>query len=382
MKMFDVYPLQQVTPVKGKGSILWDEQGQKYLDLYGAHAVISIGHSDPRYIKAISGQVADLGFYSNSVLNPLQPELAQRLGQVSGYNEYNLFLCNSGAEAVEQAIKLASFHTNRKKVVSIKKGFHGRTSLAVSVTDSPSLSAPVNQVHDVVFAEMNDLSTIERFLSGHDVAVVIIEGIQGIAGIYEPEAEFLLGLESLCAAHNSLLLIDEIQSGYGRTGKFFAHQHVGVTPNLITVAKGMGNGFPIGGVLIHPEIKASFGLLGTTFGGTHMACAAALAVLQVIEEDHLMANATLVGNYLKAELQELPGVEVRGRGLMIGLEFSFGVRELRKKLLSEFHIFTGVSNNPNVLRILPPLCLTVEEAHYFVNSLKKVLTNETVFVSK
>ena len=376
MKLFDVYPLQPVTPVKGKGSYLFDEKGEKYLDLYGGHAVISIGHSNPKYVAAIADQVATLGFYSNSVINPLQQQLATKLGELSGYIDYDLFLVNSGAEAIENAVKLASFHNGRKKMVSVTKGFHGRTSLAAAITDVTKMTAPVNENHEVAFVELNDLIAMEEVLSAQDVSAVIIEGIQGIAGIYEPTAAYLEGTEKLCNKYGTLLILDEIQSGFGRTGKFFAHQYTRVKPDLITIAKGMANGFPAGGVLISPEIKAKYGLLGTTFGGAHLLCRATLAVLEILEEDNLIENAALIGKYIINRLAELPAVEVRGKGLMIGIEFGYPIKPVRKALLTDYHIFTGVANNPNVLRILPPLCLTIEEADYFVDSLLKICLKE------
>lgn len=376
MKLFDVYPLQPVTLVKGEGSHLFDEKGEKYLDLYGGHAVISIGHSNPKYAAAIANQVATLGFYSNSVLNPLQQQLATKLGELSGYEDYNLFLVNSGAEAIENAVKLASFHNGRKKVVSVTKGFHGRTSLAAAITEVSKMTAPVNENHEVAFVELNDLEAMEEVLCAQDVSAVIIEGIQGIAGIYEPTAAYLEGTEKLCKKYGTLLILDEIQSGFGRTGKFFAHQYSRVKPDLITIAKGMANGFPAGGVLISPEIKPSYGLLGTTFGGAHLMCRATLAVLEILEEDNLIENVARLGEHIMNRLADLPEVEVRGKGLMIGIEFPYPIKPLRQALLNDYHIFTGVANNPNVLRILPPLCLTQEEADYFVDSLLKICLKE------
>jgi acetylornithine aminotransferase len=378
MKLFDVYPLQQITPVKGKGSYLFDEKGEKYLDLYGGHAVISIGHSDPRFTAAISDQVATLGFYSNSVQNPLQQQLATKLGELSGYEDYELFLVNSGAEAIENAVKLASFHNGRRKIVALTKGFHGRTSLAAAITEGSKMTAPVNENHQVSFVAINDLAAIEKVLAGGDISAVIIEGIQGIAGIYEPTDEYLTGVERLCKQYGTLLILDEIQSGFGRTGKFFAHQYSNVKPDLITIAKGMANGFPAGGVIINPKIKSSYGLLGTTFGGTHLICRATLAVLEVLEDDKLIENAAHLGGYLQQELAKLPDIEVRGKGLMIGIEFSIPIKPMRQKLLQDYHIFTGVANNPNVLRILPPLCLSFAEADYFLDALKKVYLTEAV----
>ena len=370
---FNVYPLQSITPVKALDCHVWDEKGNRYLDLYGGHAVISIGHSQPEYCQAIAQQASTMGFYSNSVQNPVQKAMAKKLGELSGYDDYHLFMVNSGAEAVENAIKLASFQTGKQQVISITKGFHGRTSLALGVTDNPKLSAPVNTVHDTLFIEMEDVSALEKALSTNEVAAVIIEGIQGIAGIYEPSTSFLKSIEQLCKKYDALFIADEIQSGYGRTGKFFAHQYAGVKPDLITVAKGMGNGFPIGGVLISPKIEPYFGMLGTTFGGTHLGCAAGLAVLNVLESENLMQNATEVGNFLIKELQTFEGVEVRGKGLMIGVEFNYPIKELRKLLLEEHYIFTGVASNPNTLRILPPLSLRQEQAQCFIDALKSVL---------
>ena len=370
MQLFDVYPLQDITPIRGKGSFLYDEVGNKYLDLYGGHAVISIGHSHPTYVRAISKQVENLGFYSNSVRNPIQKQLATILGKLSGYDDYNLFLCNSGTEAVENAVKLASYHNGRKKVVSIKNGFHGRTSLAASITSISKLTAPVNEGHQTAVLDLNDLASLKKLLIEQNVAAVIIEGIQGIAGIYEPSIPFLEGIEELCKQYGTLLILDEIQSGYGRSGKFFAHQYSNVKPDLITIAKGMGNGFPVGGVLISPEINASYGLLGSTFGGGHLASAASLAVLEVIDSENLIDNVNEVGFYLKKELSNLPNVDIRGKGLMIGVEFEHPIKELRCILLKDHYIFTGVAQNPNVLRLLPPLCLTKTEVDYFINSLK------------
>ncbi len=371
---FDVYPLQPITPVKAQGCYVWDDKGNRYLDLYGGHAVISIGHAQPEYCQAMAQQAATMGFYSNSVQNPLQVAMAKKLGELSGYTDYQLFMVNSGAEAVENAIKLASFHTGKQKIISFTNGFHGRTSLALGVTDNPKLSAPVNTVHDTIFIKMEDVKALKTALAQKDIAAVIIEGIQGIAGIYEPSTSFLKSIEALCKTYGALFIADEIQSGYGRTGKFFAHQYAGVTPDLITVAKGMGNGFPIGGLLISPEIKPYYGMLGTTFGGTHLGCAAGLAVLNVLESENLMENAHGVGRFLIEELAKLEGVEVRGRGLMIGIEFNYPIKELRKVLLEEYKIFTGVASNPNVLRILPPLSINKEQATYFIESLKSTIS--------
>ena len=385
MKPFDVYPLQSITPIKALGCYVWDNKDNRYLDLYGGHAVISIGHAQPEFTQALTQQVTTMGFYSNSVQNPVQVALAKKLGELSGYEDYSLFMVNSGAEAIENAIKIASFHTGRKHIVSIKKGFHGRTSLAVAITDNPKISAPVNTVHPTTFIEMEDSSALETALATNEVAAVVIEGVQGIAGIYEPSSAFLNSIQTLCKTYGALFIADEIQSGYGRTGKFFAHQYADVKPDLITVAKGMGNGFPIGGVLINPSIQAYHGMLGTTFGGTHLGCAAGLAVLNVLESENLMANCNTTGNYLITELKSLEIKEVRGRGLMIGIEFSYPIKALRKILLEEHKIFTGVASNPNVLRILPPLSLSIEQAKFFLDSLKsaiiKVKQNETVSIN-
>ncbi len=378
MKPFDVYPLLPVTPVRAKGCYLWDETGSRYLDLYGGHAVISIGHAHKAYVRALNAQTGSLGFYSNSVQNPLQTELATKLGEMSGYPDYQLFLVNSGAEAIENAVKLSSFHTGKKKVVACKNGFHGRTSLALGLTDNPGLRAPVNQVHEVEFIAYGDTAGLEKALAGKDVAAVVLEGIQGIAGVYEAPEAFFQAAQDLAKTHGALLIMDEIQSGYGRTGQFFAHQQAGIAPDLITVAKGMGNGFPLGGVLISPEIKSRHGLLGTTFGGAHLACAAGLAVLNVLEAENLTGNSRVVGEFLIAKLKKLPVREIRGRGLMIGLSFDFPVKELRQRLLQDFRIFTGTATDPRVLRLLPPLCLSREQAAYFVRSLKTVLTNMKV----
>lgn len=372
---FDVYPHQSITPIKSHGCYVWDDKGNRYLDLYGGHAVISIGHSQPEFVQAISQQAATMGFYSNSVQNPVQVAIAKKLGELSGYEDYQLFMVNSGAEAVENAIKLASFQTGKQKIISITNGFHGRTSLALGVTDNPKLSAPVNTVHDTLFIKMEDVEALENALAEGDIAAVIIEGIQGIAGIYEPTSSFLQSIEELCQTYGALFIADEIQSGYGRTGKFFAHQYAGVKPDLITVAKGMGNGFPIGGVLISPAIKPYYGMLGTTFGGTHLGSAAGLAVLNVIESENLMLNATEVGSFLIKELQKIDVVEVRGKGLMIGVEFDYPIKELRTTLLEKHHIFTGVASNPNIIRILPPLSLSKAQASYFIESIKSAISN-------
>ena len=366
MKLFDVYPLFNITPVKAEGCYVWDSEGNKYLDLYGGHAVISIGHSHPHYVTLISEQLGKIGFYSNSIQNPLQQQLADKLGKLSGYSDYQLFLCNSGAEANENAIKLASFVTGRKKFISYKKAFHGRTSAAVALTDNPKIIAPVNETENAVILPFNDLQATEAELQTGQVAAVIIEGIQGIGGINIPDSTFLEGLKRLTEKYGSLLILDEIQSGYGRSGRFFAHQYSSVKPDIITVAKGMGNGFPIGGVLIQPEIKPWPGMLGTTFGGNHLACAAGIAVLDILENENLIQNAEETGNYLMEKLAGISSdIQIRGKGLMIGLEFPFPVSEFRKKLLFDHKIFTGVSGQ-NMIRLLPPLSLSKNEADIFL----------------
>lgn len=373
MELFDVYSLWNIEPVKAKGCHVWDNEGNEYLDLYGGHAVISIGHSHPVYIKAISDQVEKIGFYSNSVLNSLQKTLAQKLGEQSGYTDYSLFLCNSGAEANENALKLASFYTGKSRVIAFKEAFHGRTSGAVAITDNPDIQSPFNSGHEVTFSTLNDIASVEAELNKGDVAAVIIEGIQGVAGIFVPEAEFLQQLDQLCKKHNVPLILDEIQSGYGRSGKFFAHQFANIKPDLITTAKGMGNGFPIGGLLISPKFEAKKGMLGTTFGGNHLACAAAIAVLDVIKDESLVDNAASVGEYLKEKLLNINGVvDVRGYGLMLGIEFKPEYSSVRNQLLFESHIFTGGAKN-NIMRLLPPLSITKEEIDIFIDELIKKL---------
>lgn len=373
MKLFDVYPLFDLEIVAGKGCYTYDTQGTEYLDLYGGHAVISIGHSHPCYVKRITEQAQKLVFYSNSVINSLQQQLADKLGALSGYDDYALFLINSGAEANENALKLASFHTGKKKVIAFAHSFHGRTSAAVKVTDNPRIVAPINDTFEVAFLPLNDMARVEQEMAAGDVCAVIIEGIQGVGGIQVPDAQFLRDLREACTRHGVVLIVDEVQSGYGRTGKFFAHQHAGIRPDLITVAKGMGNGFPIGGVLISPEFTPVYGMLGTTFGGNHLACTAACAVLDVMRDEHLVDNAARVGQYLIDRLREIPQIkEVRGKGLMIGLEFDQPVKELRHKLLFEQHVFTGASGT-NVIRLLPPLSLSQEQADCFIGKLKNIL---------
>lgn len=373
MKLFDVYPLFDVNIVKGSGCHVWDDKGQEYLDLYGGHAVISIGHAHPHYVEAVSKQVATLGFYSNSVINKLQVELAERLGKASGYEDYQLFLINSGAEANENALKLASFYNGRTRVLSFEKAFHGRTSLAVEVTNNPKIIAPINDNGHVTYLPLNDLEAFRRELAKGDVCAVIIECIQGVGGIRMVTPEFMQGLRATCDEYDTVLICDEIQCGYGRSGKFFAHQHLGVRPDMITVAKGIANGLPMGGVLISPKFKPVYGQLGTTFGGNHLACAAALAVLDVIEQENLVENAARVGEFLIQGIKalNLPHVvDVRGEGLMIGIELDVPYKELRNHLLFEEHCFTGCSGT-NVLRLLPPLSLTQEQAADFLQRLQR-----------
>ena len=373
MKLYDVYPLFDINIVKGKGCHVWDEKGEEYLDLYGGHAVISIGHAHPHYVDMISNQVAQLGFYSNSVINKLQQELADRLGELSGYDDYQFFLINSGAEANENALKLASFYNGRTRVLVQEKAFHGRTSLAVEATHNPKIIAPINANGHVTYLPMNDLPAWEVELAKGDVCAVMIECIQGVGGIRLVTPEFMQGLRELCDKYDTVLICDEIQCGYGRSGKFFAHQHTGVRPDIITVAKGIGNGFPMGGVLISPKFVPVYGQLGTTFGGSHLACAAGIAVLNVMKQDNLVENAAKVGAYLMEELKKFPQIkEVRGQGLMIGMEFEEPIKDIRRNLLFEKKVFTGVSGT-NVIRLLPPLCLTMEEAEEFLNRFKQVL---------
>ena len=377
MKLFDVYPLFDVNIVKGKGCKVWDDKGQEYLDLYGGHAVISIGHAHPHYIQKVTEQLQKLGFYSNSVINKLQVELAERLGKISGYDDYQLFLINSGAEANENALKLASFTNGRTRVLSCEKAFHGRTSLAVEVTNNPKIIAPINDNSHVTYLPMNDLPVWEAELAKGDVCAVILECIQGVGGIKLATKEFAQGLAASCKKYGTILICDEIQCGYGRSGKFFAHQWLDIRPDIITVAKGIANGFPMGGVLISPEFKPVYGQLGTTFGGNHLACAAALAVLDVFEEEKLVENANSVGSYLIEQLKELQKtekhiVDVRGRGLMIGIDLDCPHADVRKPLIYQEHCFTGCAGT-NILRLLPPLCLTKAEADDFIERLKKVI---------
>ena len=373
MKLFDVYPINDITIVKAKGSYVWDQEGQQYLDLYGGHAVISIGHTHPHYVQRITEQLNKVGFYSNSIRIPLQEELAAKLGKVSGRPDYQLFLCNSGAEATENALKLASFHSGRKKVVAFSKSFHGRTSLAVSVTDNPAIVAPVNQTDNVIFLPFNDESALwECFKAeGNNIAAVIVEGIQGVGGINEASASFLQSISNLCKKFGSVFVADEVQCGYGRSGKFFAHDYAGVDADIYTMAKGMGNGFPVAGIIIAPHLQPKHGMLGTTFGGNHLACAAALAVLEVIEGEGLIANAAETGNYLMGELKKIPQLlRVRGKGLMIGFDLPDTLKDLRKNLLWHQRIFTGEAK-PNTIRLLPSLALRKKDADEFLEAIQE-----------
>lgn len=373
MKLFDVYPLFDINIVKGLGCHVWDDKGTEYLDLYGGHAVISIGHCHPHYVEMMTKQLQTLGFYSNSVINRLQQQVAERLGRISGYENYSLFLINSGAEANENALKLASFYNGRTRVLSAQKAFHGRTSLAVEVTNNPKIIAPINDCGHVTYLPLNDLPAWEQELAKGDVCAVILECIQGVGGIKMVTPEFAQGLAAACKKYGAVLICDEIQCGYGRSGKFFAHQWLGIEPDLITVAKGIGNGFPMAAVLISPMFTPIYGQLGTTFGGNHLACTAALAVMDVMEQEGLVENAHVVGSYLLQELSKLKGIkEVRGRGLMIGMEFEEPIKELRLNLLKEQHVFTGVSGT-NVIRLLPPLCLSKAEADLFLERFTNIV---------
>jgi acetylornithine aminotransferase len=374
MSLFNVYPLFDITPVKAKGVFVYDENGTEYLDLYGGHAVISIGHSHPKYVKAISDQVAKMGFYSNSIQNPLQTELAKKLVAVSGCKNYELFLCNSGAEANENALKLASFHNQKHKVIAFKNGFHGRTSAAVAATDNAKIVAPLNAQQEVEILELGDLEGLENALQKNDCCAVIVEFIQGVGGLDQSTAEFYEGADALCKKYNTCFIADEVQSGFGRSGEFFAFQKFNVAPDIISIAKGMGNGFPIGGILIHPSIKASFGLLGTTFGGNHLASVACTTVLEVIEEEKLMENVKVISDYFLEKAKNIPQIKnCKGRGLMLGLEFNEPIADLRKRLIFNQHIFTGSAKNPNLLRILPPLTLQKEHVDAFFDALKTEL---------
>ncbi len=374
MKLFDVYPLYNITPVKAQDVFVTDENGQEYLDLYGGHGVISIGHTHPKYVEKITDQIQKIGFYSNAIQNPLQVELAEKLGKLSGCEDYQLFLCNSGAEANENALKLASFETGKAKVIAFENAFHGRTSAAVAVTDNEKINAPLNRQHSVCFLALNDSEALENELAKNDVCAVIIEPIQGVGGLDQGTTQFFKEVEKLCKKYKVVLILDEVQSGYGRSGKFFAFQHHQIEPDIITVAKGMGNGFPIGGILVHPKIKAKYGMLGTTFGGNHLACAAAISVLEVIENEKLIDNVNEVSAYFFEKAKSLPQVKkIKGRGLMLGLEFGFDAAELRKKLILEKHIFTGGSNNKKLIRILPPLTVKKEHIDRFFEALIDLL---------
>ncbi|QZE13605.1 aminotransferase class III-fold pyridoxal phosphate-dependent enzyme [Halosquirtibacter laminarini] len=373
MKLFDVYSLFDITPVQAKNCTITDSEGTQYLDLYGGHAVISIGHSHPHYVEMLQNQIQNIGFYSNSVQNPLQNELADKLGAISGYDDFELFLTNSGAESVENALKLASFHTGNSKVISFDKSFHGRTSAAVAVTDNPNIIAPINAQHQNVVLPLNDIEAVKEVVSSESIAAIIVEGIQGIGGIRIPETAFLEELRNICDQNNIVLILDEIQSGFGRSGKFFAHQYSGIKPDIITMAKGMGNGFPVGGILIAPNIKAKKGMLGTTFGGNYLACAATIAVMDVMQQQDLIHNAKEVGDFLMEKLQNIDKIkEVRGEGLMIGIEMNQAIAPIRQELLKKHHIFTGVSGQ-NIIRLLPPLTLTKEEATLFIDKLIETL---------
>ena len=375
MKLFDVYPLFDIDIVSGKGCNVYDSNGQEYLDLYGGHAVVSVGPSHPMLTKAISEQASRLMFYSNSVINNLQVTLANKLGKISGYDDYQLFLVNSGAEANENALKLASFYTGKSRIIAFGKAFHGRTSAAVEATDNPKIISPLNSNGHVTFLELNNLDAVANELSKGDICAVIIEGIQGVGGIRIPDNDFLIGLRALCDKHGVVLILDEIQSGYGRTGRFFAHQYSGIRPDIITSAKGIANGFPMGAVLISPKFKPVYGMLGTTFGGNHLACAAAIAVIDIFNNEKLIENAAIVGEYLLNKLKAIPGIkEVRGRGLMIGLEFEHPTKELRTRLIKDEHVFTGAAST-NIIRLLPPLTLTMEQADDFVNRLLRAINN-------
>ena len=374
MSLFNVYPLYDITPVSAKDVYVYDDKGEEYLDLYGGHAVISIGHSHPKYVAAISNQVSKLGFYSNAIQNPMQIELADKLEALSGCKDYQLFLCNSGAEANENALKLASFHNGKKNILAFKNSFHGRTSAAVAATDNPKIVAPINAQQEVDFVELGDLDAVEKILKQNETCAVIVEFIQGVGGLDQSTTVFYQGLDKLCKQYNTAFIADEVQSGFGRTGDFFAYQKHNITPDIISIAKGMGNGFPVGGILIHPFIKASFGLLGTTFGGNHLACAATLSVLEVLEEEKLMENAKRISDYFQEKAKPLPKLKsIKGRGLMLGLEFDFPIAELRKKLIFDHHIFTGSAKNPNLIRILPPLTIQKKHIDVFFEALEKEL---------
>jgi acetylornithine aminotransferase len=374
MSLFDVYPLYDVTPVKANDVFVYGDDGKKYLDLYGGHAVISIGHSHPQYVNSIKNQIEKIGFYSNSVQNPLQNKLSEKLNEISGCKDYQLFLCNSGAEANENAIKLASFHNKKSRLLAFNNSFHGRTSAAVAATDNKKIVAPVNAQQRVDFVALDELEKVEDILKENETCAVIIECIQGVGGLEQSSTDFYQGLEKLCKKYNTLLIADEVQSGFGRTGDFFAFQAHNIQPDIISIAKGMGNGFPVGGILIHPKIEASYGLLGTTFGGNHLACSATLAVLEILEKENLMTNALIISKHLQNAVISIPEVKnLKGRGLMLGLEFDFPISDLRKTLIYKHHIFTGSSKNPNLLRILPPLTIKKEHIDSLINALQKEL---------
>jgi acetylornithine aminotransferase len=381
MKLFDVYPLYDVTPTKAKGIEVWGDKGEKYLDFYGGHAVISIGHTHPHYVKRIKEQLDNIAFYSNSVQNPLQKELAEKLGRLSGCEDYDLFMCNSGAEANENALKMASFHTGKSKVIAFTNSFHGRTSAAVAATDNPNINAPINKQQEVTFLALNDFDAFEKTIQSNEYCAVIIEAIQGVGGLDEPTTEFFQFIAKKCKEHQVVLIADEVQSGYGRSGRFFAFQHHldtersrSVQPDIISIAKGMGNGFPVGGILIHNSFKPSYGLLGTTFGGNHLACTASLAVLEVLEKENLITNAAELGAYFREKASEITEIKnIKGRGLMIGLEFDFEVAPLRKRMIVEQHMFTGSAKNKKLLRFLPALNITKKDIDLFFDGLKKVV---------
>ncbi len=374
MKLFDVYPLYDVTPVSANGIVVTDDKGQDYLDFYGGHAVISIGHSHPHYLNRLKDQLDQIGFYSNSIKNPLQEELAEKLGQLSGCPDYNLFMCNSGAEANENALKMASFETGKSRVIAFTNSFHGRTSAAVAATDNPKINAPINQQQKVTFLSFEDTEAFKKEIEKGDVCAVILEAIQGVGGLDEPSTQFYQTIAQLCKEHHTILIADEVQSGFGRSGKFFAFQHHGIQPDIISIAKGMGNGFPVAGVLIHESIKASYGMLGTTFGGNHLACAATLAVLEVLENEDLLENAVVLGKYFAEKAKAIPQVKrVKGHGLMLGLEFDFEVADLRKRLIFNQHMFTGGAKDKFVLRFLPALNVTQEHLDIFFKALKAEL---------
>lgn len=375
MKTFDVYPLFDIEPTKAEGSYVWDKEGNRYLDLYGGHAVISIGHSHPHYVQLLSQQLNQIGFYSNSVKIPQQNELAEKLGALSGYNNYELFLCNSGAEANENALKLASFHNKRKKIIAFTASFHGRTSLAVAATNDAKIVAPVNENEHIIFLPLNDEAALQKHLN-NEVCAVIVEGIQGVGGVHVANASFLQLMRKLCDETGAIMILDEVQSGYGRSGYFFAHQHANIKPDLITIAKGMGNGFPVAGVLISPRFEAKHGMLGTTFGGSYLACAAGIAVLDVIAKEQLVGHAKFMGEYIIQQVKNLPHVnEIRGMGLMIGIELNQPCAPIRAQLLKEYKIFTGTSSNPNTLRILPALNLSKNDADEFIQAITTILNN-------